>query len=134
MPPPVPGLPGRPTSPPVTNGNGTLSAPNRPPSTPPPPTLTKPVANILPPNGARQVEVLAGKKVTFVMHKLSNDTVKIVNVLIAKAIDPEGAILRVADPLGNTLVDAALGIPVDVEKFSAGMREHTLSDGSYHIN
>jgi len=100
----------------------------------PPPAASRPATTIHPPPpaAAAPAKPLAEKAVRFIIEKLSNDTVRIVNVIVAKSMEPvTGALLVLTDPRGSTLIDPSLNVRVDPEKFSTGLREHTLSDGKY---
>jgi hypothetical protein len=77
----------------------------------------------------------AGKVTTFAINKLSKHTVHIISVLCMKARDVDrGTVLRLVDPSGSILVDPAMGIRINPEKFKEYILEHTLGDGSYFID
>lgn len=100
----------------------------------PSPAVTAPaVASVAPPASAPGGgAVIAPKRVTFRINKLSRDTVRILRIGCMEALDVDsGALLRILDAFGTMVVDPALGIRVDADILMRFLRDRTLSDGGY---
>lgn len=109
-----------------------------PPSRPeiPPPAVVTP--SIVPPprpvlaSAPMPTGSLQDKIVHFSIGHLSNDTARTIYYLCAKYQEDDGALLLLTNSSGkDTLVDPSLKVRIDPEKFANGLREHTLSDGSF---